>query len=141
MDTDQIIKLMKAVSESGIAEFEYEENGVALRLKKQSAAEPLQAPVQAAEPIAPAAKAPQLAETGNVIKSPLVGIFYSAGSPDEEDYVKIGDTVRKGQVIGIVEAMKLMNEIESEFDGTVKEILVKNGDLVGFDQPMFIIES
>ena len=78
--------------------------------------------------------------TGNIVKSPLVGTFYSASSPDAAPYVQVGDMVKKGQVLGIVEAMKLMNEIESEFDGTVKAILVKNGDLVEFDQPMFVIE-
>ena len=78
--------------------------------------------------------------TGNTVKSPLVGTFYSASAPDAAPYVQVGDTVKKGQVLGIVEAMKLMNEIESEYDGTVKAILVKNGDLVEFDQPMFVIE-
>ena len=78
--------------------------------------------------------------TGNIVKSPLVGTFYSASAPDAAPYVQVGDTVKKGQVLGIVEAMKLMNEIESEYDGTVKAILVKNGDLVEFDQPMFVIE-
>ena len=76
---------------------------------------------------------------GNVVKSPLVGTFYAASAPDAAPYVQVGDSVHKGQVLGIVEAMKLMNEIESDFDGVVKAILVNNGDLVEYDQPMFVI--
>ena len=78
--------------------------------------------------------------SGNIVKSPLVGTYYAASSPDSEPFVKVGDKVSKGQVLGIVEAMKLMNEIESEFDGTVKEILVENEQMVEFGQPMFVIE-
>ena len=78
--------------------------------------------------------------TGNIVKSPLVGTYYAASSPDSAPFVKVGDKVSKGQVLGIVEAMKLMNEIESEFDGTVKKILVENEQMVEFGQPMFVIE-
>lgn len=78
--------------------------------------------------------------TGNVVKSPLVGTYYAASSPDSAPFVKVGDKVSKGQVLGIVEAMKLMNEIESEFDGTVRQILVENEQMVEFGQPMFVIE-
>ena len=74
-----------------------------------------------------------------VITCPLVGTFYSSPAPDAEDYVKVGDTVKKGQVIGIVEAMKLMNEIESDFDGKVAEIYVQNGQAVEYGQPLFRI--
>lgn len=79
-------------------------------------------------------------DSTNVVSSSLVGIFYSAASPDEKDFVSVGDTVKKGQVLGIVEAMKLMNEIESEYDGVVKEILVDNEQMVEYGQPMFVIE-
>ena len=97
--------------------------------------------VSAAAPAAPA-ETPAVSQkpAGKSIKAPLVGTFYAAPSPDQPPFVQVGDTVKKGQVLGIVEAMKLMNEIESEYDGTVKAILVKNGDLVEFDQPMFVIE-
>lgn len=77
---------------------------------------------------------------GNVVKSPLVGTYYQASSPDNDPFIQVGDVVKKGQVLGIVEAMKLMNEIESEFDGTVKEILVENEQMVEYGQPMFVIE-
>lgn len=75
----------------------------------------------------------------NVVTSPLVGTFYSASSPDAEPLVKVGDTVKKGQVLGIIEAMKLMNEIESEYDGVVEAVLVNNEDVVEFGQPLFRI--
>ena len=75
-----------------------------------------------------------------MVKSPLVGTYYAASSPENPPFVKVGDKVSKGQVLGIVEAMKLMNEIESEFDGTVKEILVENEQMVEFGQPVFVIE-
>ena len=76
---------------------------------------------------------------GNVVASPLVGTFYAAASPDAEPFVKVGDTVKKGQVLGIIEAMKLMNEIESEYDGVVEAVLVKNEDVVEYGQPLFRI--
>ena len=74
-----------------------------------------------------------------VVTSPLVGVFYAASSPDAEPFVKVGDQVKKGQILGIIEAMKLMNEIESEYDGIVEAILVKNEDVVEFGQPLFRI--
>lgn len=77
--------------------------------------------------------------SGNIVKSPIVGTFYSAAGPEAEDYVKVGDKVKKGQVLCIIEAMKLMNEIESEFDGEIAEILVKNEQMVEFGQPLFRI--
>lgn len=78
--------------------------------------------------------------TGNVVKSPMVGTFYSKPSPDAEPFVEVGQAVKKGQTLCIIEAMKLMNEIESEFDGKVKEILLNDGDSVEYGKPLFIIE-
>lgn len=154
MEANQIIELMKAVSENGLTDFSYEENGVVLKIKKHPEKK-IVAPVAAAEyvqttaipqvqtegnsvPANDAAESEQI--SGNIVKSPLVGTFYSASAPDAAPYVQVGDQVQKGQVLGIVEAMKLMNEIESEFEGVVKSILVKNGDMIEFDQPMFVIE-
>ena len=74
-----------------------------------------------------------------VVVSPLVGTFYSSPSPEAESFVKVGDRVKKGQVLGIIEAMKLMNEIESEYDGVVEAVLVKNEDVVEYGQPLFRI--
>lgn len=78
--------------------------------------------------------------SGKTVKAPLVGTFYTSSSPDNPPFVQIGDKVHKGQVIGIIEAMKVMNEIESEYDGEVAEILVGNNDVVEYDQPLFIIK-
>ncbi len=91
------------------------------------------APAQAAAPAA----APQV--NGNVVKSPIVGTFYAAASPEKPPFVTVGQQVKKGDVLMIIESMKLMNEVQSEFDGTVAEILVKNGEAVEFDQPIMII--
>ena len=154
MEVSPFIELMNAVSEAGLTDFCYEENGVSVKIKKHPEKKIVaSAPVEMISPAAVAAPLQVCADTsvsadtdvseevtGNIVKSPLVGTFYSASSPDAAPYVQVGDMVKKGQVLGIVEAMKLMNEIESEFDGTVKAILVKNGDLVEFDQPMFVIE-
>ena len=158
MKVEQVLELVKAVSDSELTEFKYEEDGVKLSLKKTSdkivqipaPAAPVAAPViapavmpagaeaQAAEAAAPA-EGENDKSAGNVVKSPLVGTFYAAPAEDAEPYVKVGDSVKEGQVLAIVEARKLMNEIESDFTGTVKEILVENGQGVEFGQPLFVI--
>ena len=100
------------------------------------------APAQVAAVPTPVAAAPAPAaqeEKGQLVKSPLGGTFYNAPSPDSPAYVKVGDTVKKGQILGIIEAMKLMNEIESDYDGVVTEILIKNEETVEFGQPLFRI--
>ncbi len=81
-----------------------------------------------------------LEEDGNIVKSPMVGTFYLKPSPDSEPYVQVGQKVKKGDVLCIVEAMKLMNEIESEFDGEIKEILMKDGEPVEYGKPLFVIK-
>ena len=152
MKVEQVLELVKAVSDSELTEFKYEEDGVKLSLKKTSdkiiqvQAPAAPAPVPAAAPVsAPAdaeASAAVSAESevkGNVVKSPLVGTFYAAPAEDADPFVKVGDSVKEGQVLAIVEAMKLMNEIESDFTGTVTEILVENGQAVEYGQPLFVI--
>ncbi len=99
---------------------------------------PVGAPAPAATPAATLA-APAASSTGKAIKSPIVGTFYSAPSPDQPPFVKVGDTVKKGDVVLIIESMKLMNEVTSDIDGVVQEILVKNGDAVEYDQPLIIL--
>lgn len=100
---------------------------------------PAAAPVQAA-PAAGSAPEKSGAVDGNVVKSPIVGTFYQSPSPDKPPFVKVGDKVRRGDVIMIIESMKLMNEVQSEFDGTVEKILVSDGQPVEFDQPIMIIK-
>lgn len=97
------------------------------------------APVQAVQ-TAQTAQAAAPAVSGNVVKAPIVGTFYAASAPDKPPFVTVGQQVKKGDVIMIIESMKLMNEVQSEFDGTVAEILVKNGEAVEFDQPIMIIK-
>ena len=99
----------------------------------------VQAPVMQ-QPAQQTAKAEAPAVSGNVVKSPIVGTFYAASAPDKPPFVTVGQQVKKGDVIMIIESMKLMNEVQSEFDGTVSEILVKNGEAVEFDQPIMIIK-
>lgn len=102
-------------------------------IQQQAASIPAAAPVA---PIAPVAPVPK----GNVVKCPIVGTFYASASPKDEPFVKVGQQVSKGDVIFIVESMKVMNEVKSEFDGTVTVINVKSGEAVEFDQPIMIIE-
>ena len=152
MKVEQVLQLIQAVSDSELTEFKYEEDGVKLSLKKTGdkivqVQAPAVAPavVQAAPAVipapapVPAAGAEYELPAGNIVKSPLVGTFYAAPAEDAEPFVKVGDSVKEGQVLAIVEAMKLMNEIESDFTGTVKEILVENGQAVEYGQPLFVI--
>lgn len=98
---------------------------------------PAPVPQNAAAPSAPSA---QSVPDGNVVKAPLVGTFYAASAPDKPPFVTVGKQVKKGDVLMIIESMKLMNEVQSDFDGVVSEILVSNGQAVEFDQPIMIIK-
>lgn len=156
MELEKIIELIHTVSESNLTQFTMEEGNLKISMKTDKQTKVIAAPqAVAAVPAAVAAEIVQPAATpsqentrqeqeetldGNIVKSPLVGTFYNAPSPDAEPYVKVGDTVKKGQVLAIVEAMKLMNEIESEFDGTVEKVLVSNEEVVEFGQPLFVIK-
>ncbi|MFW5632414.1 MAG: acetyl-CoA carboxylase biotin carboxyl carrier protein [Acetivibrio ethanolgignens] len=141
MEIKEILELVEAVSASKLTGFRYEENGVRLSLKKQTTvtkAEALQ-PEMDTRVTVQAVSARETTAEEKLISSPLVGTFYAAPAEDAEAFVKTGDVVKKGQVLAIVEAMKLMNEIESEYDGTVAEILVENGQMVEYGQPLFRI--
>lgn len=154
MEMEKMIELIDAVSKSELTGFKYEEEGIKLHLSKKEntcyVTENLSAPVNAvttsAAEIKKAAEGDQISGTfaeeipvGNVVESPLVGTFYAAPAEDAESFVKVGDRVEKGQTLGIVEAMKLMNEIESDYSGTVAEILVNNQEGVEYGQPLFRI--
>lgn len=164
MDLNYLKKLLKIVDESGVDEVEIEEEGTKIRIKKsptykensqnvfpfpfpQNFQLPVQTPVAQPQPSAPAIieekkvvedKKPE--KKYHEIKSPIVGTFYRAPSPDAEPYVKVGDTVQVGQVLCIVEAMKLMNEIESDVNGKIVQILVENAQPVEYGQTLFLIE-
>ena len=154
MEMEKMIELIDAVSKSDLTGFKYEEEGIKLHLSKKEntcyVTENLSAPVNAvttsAAEIKKAAEGDQISGTsaeeipvGNVVESPLVGTFYAAPAEDAESFVKVGDRVEKGQTLGIVEAMKLMNEIESDYSGTVAEIRVNNQEGVEYGQPLFRI--
>lgn len=197
MELEQLTQLINAVSESKLTDFQYEENGVKLCLKKKSGAAQIQTgnagigyaaaagtvqgaaagtvqavsetgivqtaagtvpavpgvtagavqtvtgaaagTVQAVSGAAVTATPTALSPDAKIVKSPLVGVFYAAPAEDAKPYVSVGDTVKKGQILACVEAMKLMNEIESEYDGVVAEILAENGQGVGYGEPLFVI--
>ncbi len=142
MELNNIEKLIKAVSDSSITNFVYEEENLKLVLEKNTQTQIVSA--SAATPIVHAEaqiSSPLIEKEGKLISSILVGMFYSAPGPEEAAFVKIGDTVKKGQIIGIIEAMKLMNEIECECNGVIEEVLVKDGDMVEYGQPLFRIKE
>ena len=147
MNTEPLIQLIQIVSESNLTEFHYEEKDMKLIMKRDEIIHISDSPVDGTAHPVVSVKQESLesaaASNGSeekLITSPLVGIFYSAPAEDDAPYVQIGEKVKKGQTIAIVEAMKLMNEIESEFDGIIKEIFVKNGQAVEYGQPLFSIE-
>ena len=154
MDYKEIKKLMDDMGNSKLDELEIEfPDGVKISMKKNGTREVIVEPhvIEASAPISVPVVKPQEEkgmvtveeqkdEEYKIIKSPMVGTFYASSAPDKEPYVKVGDKITKGQVVCIVEAMKLMNEIESEFDGEIVEICVKNEDVVEYGMPLFKIK-
>ena len=145
MDLKQISNLLELLAEHDVSEFRYEDETFNLRLRIGPQGVPVlqhsvAAPVAAAPAAAAAAAAPAVDSSLIAIESPMVGTYYSAPSPDASPYVAIGDRVSKGQTLCIVEAMKMMNEIESEVAGTVAEILNSDGQPVQFGQALFRIK-
>lgn len=152
MDLRKLKTLIDLVSESNIAELEITENEGKVRIVKSGGATfaapvmtmPMAAPAAAptAAPAAlPPAEAPAApAVSGTVVKSPMVGTFYASSTPGGKPFVEVGSSIKTGDALCIIEAMKIMNEIEAEITGTVRQILVENGQAVEFGQPMFVIE-
>lgn len=146
MDISQIRKLIKLIQSTDVTEIEVTEGAETVRISRGSPV--AAAPVYAAAPIAPVA-APAAApaavaetpiqSTANQVKSPMVGTFYSSPSPDADTFVAVGQKVKKGDTLCIIEAMKMMNEIESEYDGVVDAILADNATPVEYGQPIFVI--
>ncbi|MAO64771.1 MAG: acetyl-CoA carboxylase, biotin carboxyl carrier protein [Balneola sp.] len=158
MDLKLIKNILDMIAESDVNEVSLEEGDFKIKVKKQGEVQqvaytqPAAAPQAPAQPSVPAQPQqggqPQADQSGSddqpegdVLKSPIVGTFYEAPSPDSDPFVKVGDKISKGDTICIVEAMKIMNEIEAEFGGTVQKILVDDGTPVEFDQPLFIIKK
>ncbi|MGH9487876.1 MAG: acetyl-CoA carboxylase biotin carboxyl carrier protein [Terriglobales bacterium] len=137
MDLDAIRKLIDTLIEKQVDEFEWEEQGQRLRIRRGVPAAPAAAPAAAAAPTAAAAAT---AEEGLVtVTSPIVGTYYESSAPGSAEFVHAGDTVEPGKVLCIIEAMKLMNEIEAEVAGTVVRKLVTNGQPVEFGQPLLLL--
>jgi len=153
MDIRKVKKLIELLEESGIAELEINEGEESVRISRYSSS-PALAPVSyAAAPAAPAPAAAAPAATvaeessdedslpsGHVVKSPMVGTYYSSSSPGSRPFVSIGDSVTEGETVCIVEAMKILNQIEADVSGVVKAILVENAQPVEYGQPLMIIE-
>jgi acetyl-CoA carboxylase biotin carboxyl carrier protein len=153
MDLRKLKKLIDLVQESGIAELEVTEGEEKVRIVRgggpgeivvgaappQYIAAPVAAPAPALAPAAAATAEPAL-PAGHVVKSPMVGTFYRAPSPGAKPFVEVGDTVKAGQTVCIIEAMKLLNEIESDKDGVVKAIVAENGQPVEYGEPLLVIE-
>ncbi|MFY9809848.1 acetyl-CoA carboxylase biotin carboxyl carrier protein [Aquabacterium sp.] len=152
MDLRKLKTLIDLVSESNVSELEITEADGKVRIVKAGAAPvvmmqaaPQAAPVAAAAAApaaveaAPVAAAPAV-ETGHIVTSPMVGTFYRASSPGAKSFAEVGDVVKEGQAVCIIEAMKIMNEIEADKDGTITKILVENGQPVEYGQPLFVIE-
>ncbi len=149
MDLRKLKKLIDLVQESGIAELEITEGEEKVKIVKGGVVGLMThaAPVSAATPIAaPEAKSavalaaePAAGQEGHVVKAPMVGTFYRSPSPDAKPFVEVGQSVKEGDTICIIEAMKLMNEIEADASGVVKAILVENGQPVEYGQPLFIL--
>jgi len=149
MDLRKLKTLIELVETSGIAELEIQEGEERVRITRAlmqgHASLPVAPSVVGASPASPpqapasAAPAPPLESEGHVVKSPMVGTFYRSASPGAKAFVEVGDTVEQGDVLCIVEAMKLMNEIEADASGTIKAVIAENGQPVEFGQPLFII--
>ena len=148
MDIRKIKKLIELVEESGIAELEITEGEESVRIHRGGVAPiaPVYAPqpaplaAQVAAPVAPVADAAPAVPAGHTVKSPMVGSFYRASSPEAKPFVEVGSQVNVGDTLCIIEAMKMMNQIESDKAGVVTAILVNNQDAIEFDQPLFVIE-
>ncbi|MFT6372630.1 MAG: acetyl-CoA carboxylase biotin carboxyl carrier protein [Gammaproteobacteria bacterium] len=143
MDIRKVKKLIELLEESGIAELEIKEGEESVRISRYSAAAPIMqaaaaAPVAAVAPAVLAAAPADM--SGQQIKSPMVGTFYSSASPTSGPFVKEGQKVKVGDTLCIIEAMKMMNQIEADKAGTIRSIVVENGSPIEFDQVLFIIE-
>lgn len=155
MEFENLLKLIHTVSDSKLTRFKYEENGAKISLSKESgkvqtivsqgipsgypAMQDHEGGVLQGMPETTDESKTIEEESGQIVTAPLVGIFYSAPAEDAEPFVKAGDKVTKGQTLAIIEAMKLMNEIESDYAGTIVEVLVENGQAVEYGQPLFCI--
>ncbi|MDA8886468.1 acetyl-CoA carboxylase biotin carboxyl carrier protein [Bacteroidia bacterium] len=151
MDLKEIQTLIKFISSSNVDEVSIEKKDFKINIKRNKPSAPapaavqpqqiaIAAPVAPATPATPAAAPVEAVSTAEELKSPMIGTFYRKSSPDKPSFVEVGDTVEKGQVVCIIEAMKLFNEIESEVSGKIVKVLVDDSQPVEYDQPLFLVE-
>ena len=151
MDIRKIKKLIEMLEASGIAELEITEGEESVRISRYGHTPPMPAmpyppqaynlaPPPAAAPAAEAAPAGKPAPDGKIIRSPMVGTFYNAPAPDADPFVPLGDDIKTGDTVCIIEAMKMFNRIEADFGGKIVEILVENGQPVEYDEPLFVVK-
>ena len=154
MDIRKIKKLIEMLEASGIAELEITEGEESVRISRYGQTPPMPAmpyppqaynitapaPAAAAAPAAEAAPAGKTAPDGKIIRSPMVGTFYNAPAPDADPFIKLGDDIKAGDTVCIIEAMKMFNRIEADFGGKIVEILVENGQPVEYDEPLFVVK-
>lgn len=150
MDIRKVKKLIELLEESNLAELEITEGEDSVRISRHSAAPPAPAPAPAAapapvaQPSPPASQAaadkPSDADSSKLMRAPMVGTFYASPSPGAKAFVEVGQSVQAGQTLCIIEAMKMMNQIESDRSGVIREILVENEQPVEYDQPLFVID-
>ncbi len=151
MDLKHLREVLELVAECDVSEVEIEEEDLRLVIRKHAPAAPQQityaappapaaAPAATAAPAAAESEAAVAAPTGTEVRAPIVGTFYTAPNPDSDPFVKVGQKVSTGDVLCIIEAMKLMNEIECEVSGTISAVLIEDGTPVEFDQPLFVVD-
>ena len=151
MDIRKIKKLIEMLEASGIAELEITEGEESVRISRYGHTPPMPAmpyppqaynlaPPAASAPAAEAAPASKPAPDGKIIRSPMVGTFYNAPAPDADPFIKLGDDIKAGDTVCIIEAMKMFNRIEADFGGKIVEILVENGQPVEYDEPLFVVK-
>ncbi len=136
MDLKQVFELMEKLENSKLSKLELTEKDFSIKLEKEPSVS-----TSVMQPVVPmAAKQENVVKEGKVITAPIVGTFYQSSGPDKAPFVEVGTTVQKGDVVCILEAMKLFNEVQSDYSGTVKQILVQDGDLLEYGQPIMILE-
>jgi acetyl-CoA carboxylase biotin carboxyl carrier protein len=154
MDIRKVKKLIELLEESGVAEIEIHEGEESVRISRSSAAAAAPTYIQTAPPAPAPTPASSPAEktfpstpdeepeiVGDVVKAPMVGIFYESMTPGKPSFVELGQSVKKGDVLCIIEAMKIMNQVESDFDGVISKIMVENGAPIEYGQPLFVIRE
>lgn len=141
MNLEFIQKLADLVADKNLGEITVQNGDSTITVKgKKAAAQTVVESLPVAAAAAPAPEAKAAAPAGKFVKAPIVGTFYAASAPDQPPFVKVGDQIKKGDVLFIIESMKLMNEVQSEIEGTIAEILVGNGEAVEYDQPILRVE-